>query len=158
MAEAERSLHDAIMIVKRVLDTTTIVGGGGAIEMELSYHMKKYARSIQTKLQPVIEAFATSLEVIPKQLAENAGYNPMDVLNVLRANHSKGRKWDGINIEDSSVFDTVEQYIWEPSLMKLNALAAATEAACLLLSVDETIKAPANESIDDRRIQGQATA
>lgn len=158
MAEAERSLHDAIMIVKRVITNAAIVGGGGAIEMELSTHMRKYARTIHTKIQQVIEAFATSLEIIPKQLAENAGYNPMDILNILRERHNKGNKWCGINIQEGTVYDTVEQYIWEPSLMKINAISAATEAACLLLSVDETIKAPANENIDDRRIQGKPTA
>lgn len=140
IAEVERSLHDAIMIVKRAVKHRTIVAGGGAIEMEVSRYLREYSKTVAGKQQLIIGAFARALEIIPRQLCENAGLDAIELLNVLRSAHAKGEKWYGIDFHKESVGNNMESFIWEPSLVKINALQSATEAATLLLSVDETIK------------------
>jgi len=150
MAEAERSLHDALMIVKRARTHTGVVGGGGAIEMELSRHLRTYAKSIKSKVQLIVIAYARAFEVIPRLLALNSGFDSTDIVNELRAKHAKGHTWSGVDIEKEGVCDTMKSFIWEPSLVKLNAIGAATEAACMILSIDETIKSPSNEQQDNR--------
>lgn len=140
IAEVERSLHDAIMIVKRAVKHSSVVAGGGAIEMELSRYLREYSKTVAGKQQLIIGAFARALEVIPRQLCENAGLDGIELLNVLRSAHAKGETWYGIDFHKESVGNNMESFIWEPSLVKINALLSATEAATLLLSVDETIK------------------
>jgi len=141
--EAERSLHDAIMIVRRTLKNNTVVPGGGAIDMELSKSVKQKAMTVQGKGQFFMLAFAKALEAIPRCLAKNAGYDCTDLLNKLRYEHNaKNDPNCGIDIETGGVCDTWEKFVWEPSLVKRNAIISATEAACLILSIDETIKCP----------------
>ncbi|KAG7661523.1 CCT7 [[Candida] subhashii] len=140
IAEVERSLHDAIMIVKRAVSHHTVVAGGGAIEMELSKYLRDYSRTIAGKQQLIISAFAKALEVIPRQLCENAGFDAIELLNKLRSAHAKGETWYGVDFQKESIGDNMAGFIWEPALVKINAIASATEAATLLLSVDETIR------------------
>ncbi|XP_027194193.1 chaperonin containing TCP1 subunit 7 [Dermatophagoides pteronyssinus] len=141
--ETERSLHDAIMIVRRALKNDSIVAGGGAIEMELSRILRDYSRTIAGKEQLIIAAMAKSLEVIPRQLCDNAGFDATNLLNRLRKRHSEPNgKWYGIDVRSEDISDNYEACVWEPSVVKRNAMIAATEATCLILSVDETIKAP----------------
>ncbi len=90
IAEAERSLHDAICIVRRAVKHSTVVAGGGAIEMELSRLLRDHAQTIHSKVQLIILAYAKALEVIPRTLADNAGFDSTDVVTELRARHAKG--------------------------------------------------------------------
>jgi len=150
IAETERSVHDAMMIVKRAIDNTSIVGGGGAIEMELSRHLRAYAKTITSKLQLIVSSYAKSLEVIPRQLSENAGFDSTDTVNMLRAKHAEGGIWFGVDVDNGGICDTVEKFVWEPALVKINAISAATEASCMILSIDETVRNPSNENVDDR--------
>eukprot|EP01112_Ceratiomyxa_fruticulosa_P021942 TRINITY_DN7898_c0_g1_i5.p1 TRINITY_DN7898_c0_g1~~TRINITY_DN7898_c0_g1_i5.p1 ORF type:complete len:180 (-),score=39.53 TRINITY_DN7898_c0_g1_i5:78-617(-) len=143
--EAERSLHDAIMVVRRARKYHSVVAGGGAIEMEVSRHLREYALTVENKQQLLIIAFAKALEVIPRQLADNAGFDSTDLLNRLRKEHASGHRWYGVDINNETVCDTMETFVWEPTLVKINSFTAATEAACLILSVDETIKNEASE-------------
>merc|ERR1712216_929418 len=146
--EAERSLHDAIMIVRRAMRNTKVVGGGGAIEMELSRYLREYARSITGKQQLVINYYARALEVIPTALAQNSGADGTAILNKLRAKHQAAGvdgRWFGVDCINCSICDTYANYIWEPTAVKESALSAATEAACLILSIDETVKNPQSE-------------
>lgn len=153
IAETERSIHDAIMIVRRALNVNAVVGGGGAIEMELSKYLRQYARTIRSKVQLVVSSFAKSLEIIPRQLSENAGFDSTDIVNELRARHAKGDRWAGVDIDNEATCDTYEKFVWEPVLVKQNAIAAAVEAACVILSVDETVKNPkATTPTDDRPV------
>ncbi|CVK91708.1 T-complex protein 1 subunit eta [Fusarium proliferatum] len=140
IAEVERSLHDAIMIVKRAILNRTIVGGGGACEMEVSSYLSNYADKIRDKRQAVIKSFAKALEIIPRQLCDNAGFDATDILNKLRVEHHKGNIWAGVDFEHEGVANMMDSFVWEPALVKINALQAATEASCLILSVDETIR------------------
>ncbi|EDN09025.1 hypothetical protein HCAG_05524 [Histoplasma mississippiense (nom. inval.)] len=109
IAEAERSLHDAIMIVKRALRNTSIVAGGGATEMELSGYLHSFAdRNVPHKQQAVVKAFAKALEVIPRQLCDNAGFDATDILNRLRVEHRKGNVWAGVDFDNEGVRDNME--------------------------------------------------
>jgi T-complex protein 1 subunit eta len=148
--ETERSLHDAIMIVRRTLKYPHLVAGGGAVEMELSKFLREYSRRIQGKAQLLIAAYAKALETIPRTLCENAGFDPTDLLNKLRAKHatSEENQWVGANLETGEPHDCWENYIWEPALIRTNAFAAATEAACTILSVDETLKTETSDRGD----------
>lgn len=89
MEETERSLHDAIMIVRRAIKNDAVVAGGGAIEMELSKYLRDYARSIAGKEQLIISAMAKALEIIPRQLCDNAGFDATNILNKLRQKHAQ---------------------------------------------------------------------
>ncbi|KAF7490965.1 T-complex protein 1 subunit eta [Sarcoptes scabiei] len=143
IAETERSLHDAIMIVRRALKNDSIVPGGGAIEMELSKHLRNFSKTIAGKEQLIIAAMAKALEVIPRQLCDNAGFDASDFLNKLRKKHSEPNgQCFGIDVRKEDISDNYEACVWEPTIVKRNAMIAATEATCLILSVDETIKAP----------------
>ncbi|KAG0314700.1 T-complex protein 1 subunit eta [Dissophora globulifera] len=146
IAEVERSLHDAIMIVRRAIKNSLVVAGGGATEMEISKYLREYSKTIAGKQQLIIGAFARSLEVIPRQLCDNAGFDATDILNKLRMKHKQGEIWSGVDIESESIADNMKAFVWEPALVKTNAIAAATEAACLILSVDETVKSPQSQN------------
>lgn len=140
IAEVERSLHDAIMIVRRAIKNNLVVAGGGATEMELSKYLRVHSRTIEGKQQLIIGAYAKAFEVIPRQLCDNAGFDATDILNKLRMKHAQGGVWYGVDINNETIADNYEAFVWEPALVKTNAIAAATEAACLILSVDETVK------------------
>jgi len=142
MEETERSLHDAIMIVRRAVKNDTVVAGGGAIEMELSRYLRDFSRTIAGKEQLLIGAMAKSLEIIPRQLCDNAGFDATNILNKLRQKHAQDGTWYGVDIVNEDITDNFNACVWEPAIVKINALTAASEAACLILSVDETIKNP----------------
>lgn len=146
--EAARSLNDAIMIVTRAIKTHAVVAGGGAIEMELSRHLREYVRTIKGKKQLVINGFAKALEIIPKTLSENSGMDSTEMLNKLRQIHTtKGDegRWHGVDVLGGKISDLMEAFVWEPEIVRNNVMSAATEAACTILSVDQTIKNPQSE-------------
>jgi T-complex protein 1 subunit eta len=145
LEETERSLHDAIMIVRRTIQNDAVVAGGGAIEMELSKILRDYSRTIAGKEQLLIGAIAKALEIIPRQLCDNAGFDATNILNKLRQKHAQGHCWYGVDINKEHIADNFEACVWEPSVIKINALTAASEACCMILSVDETIKSPQSE-------------
>lgn len=145
--EAARSLNDAIMIVTRAIKTHAVVAGGGAIEMELSRHLREHVRTIKGKQQLVINGYAKALEIIPKQLADNSGMDSTDVINKLRQVHTTKDDgiWQGVDVLNGRIADLMEEFVWEPEIVRVNVLTAATEAACTILSVDQTIRNPASE-------------
>lgn len=160
--EAERSLNDAIMIVRRAIKAQSVVAGGGAIEMELSRYLREYLRTISGKQQLIINAFAKALEIIPRQLAENSGMDSTDVLNKLRQKHAQEGEdgtWYGVDVINGQINNMYKQFVWEPELVRINVITAASEAACTILSVDQTIKNPKSEQQQaeaERRLTGQA--
>jgi T-complex protein 1 subunit eta len=147
IAESERSVHDALMVVKRCLKSKAVVAGGGAVEMEVSKFLRAHALTIEGKGQLIISAFAKSLEVVPQQLCDNAGFDATDILSALRRKHFQDEdgKWFGVDIEAGDICDTFESGVWEPSDNKCNSLAAAAEAACVILSIDETVVNPRSQ-------------
>lgn len=145
LEEMERSVHDAIMVVRRTITHHSILPGAGAVEMELSAKLRDYALTISGKEQLLIASYASALEVIPRQLVENAGFDTTNVIEKLRKEHYEGHKTMGVDITEEGVIDAFDRCIWEPSNMKVNAISAATEAACLVLAVDETVSAAPSE-------------
>jgi T-complex protein 1 subunit eta len=119
------------MIVRRCYKANVIVAGGGAIELELSRYLRHHARSISGKVQSIVNAYAKSLEVIPRTIAENAGLNSIEVMNKLRAKHAQGgdeNKWFGVDVNSQlGIIDTYQSFVWEPTLVRRNALSSATE-------------------------------
>lgn len=152
LEETHRSIHDALMIVKRSLANREVVAGGGAIEMELSSILRAQSKTILGKQQLIMAGFATALEIIPRQISDNAGMDSTDVLNCLRTEHyrklvtdePKGC-WTGVDVLNEGITDTFASGVWEPAANKMNSIAAATEAACCVLSIDETVKNPLTE-------------
>lgn len=149
IAESERSVHDALMVVKRAIKSGSIVAGGGAVEMEVSRHLKNHALTIEGKGQLIVNAMAKALEVIPHQLSDNAGFDSTDILSALRRKHAvegdAQGKWFGVDASTGSVCDTLQRGVWEPSDNKSNSISAAIEAACVILSIDETVVAPRSQ-------------
>lgn len=145
--ESHRSIHDALCIVKRGLVSRQVVAGGGAIEMEVSKALRDYARTISGKQQHIVNAFARALEVVPRQLCENAGFDPTNVVQQLRQKHAAGPagKWFGVDLDTEGCTDTMVANVWEPAVNKLNSYTAACEAACVILSIDETVRNPQSE-------------
>merc|ERR1712176_15081 len=148
MEETERSLHDAIMIVRRAMKNDSVVAGGGAIDMELSKHLRNYSRTIAGKEQLIISAMAKAFEVIARQLCDNAGFDATNILNKLRQKHAGDGIWYGVDVLNEDIADNFEACVWEPAIVKANAITAASEATCLLLSVDETVKNPRSSQGD----------
>ncbi|KAG9509202.1 T-complex protein 1 subunit eta, partial [Fragariocoptes setiger] len=141
MEEVDRSLHDAIMVVRRLYKKDcSVVAGGGAIEMELAHHLRQHSRSIAGKEQSLAAAVAKAFEIIPRQLCQNAGIDATTILSQLREKHAGGATWYGVDVMEGGVADNLAKCIWEPAYSKRNSITSAIEAACIVLSVDETIK------------------
>ena len=151
--EAERSMNDAIMIVRRASKATSIVAGGGAIEMELSKYVRNEGMKISGKEQLIVLGFAKALEIIPKTLAQNSALDAIDIMNKLRQKHNKENDCKfGVNCFNGGIIDTYINYVWEPTILKENILNSATEAACSIINVDQTIKNPKSEqAIQDQK-------
>ncbi|VEU35789.1 unnamed protein product [Pseudo-nitzschia multistriata] len=150
IAESERSVHDALMVVKRTITSGSVVAGGGAVEMCVANSLRRRALEIEGKEQMIVAAYAKALEVIPRQLCENAGLDATDVLAALRRKHfveegDENACWYGVNIEEGGITNTFDLGVWEPSDNKMNSFQAATEAACVILSIDETVISPRSQ-------------
>ena len=116
--------------------------------MELSARIRNHALSIPGKLQLIMTSFAKALEIIPRQICDNAGLDSTDILNKLRMKHATGEPWYGVDVDGASgVRNNMDAFVWEPSLVKINAISSAAEAACLILSVDETVRNPQSEAV-----------
>ena len=138
-AEAERSIHDALCVVKDLIEEPKIVAGGSAPEMEIASVLKKYAQTVKGREQLAIKIFAESLEVIGTVLAENAGANPVDILSELRTRHEKGQTWAGINVLTGKVEDMTKMNVYEPLAVKKQIIKSANEASSMILKIDDVI-------------------
>ena len=139
--EAERSIHDALCVVRDVVEEPKIVAGGGAPEIEVARILRNYAESLPGREQLAVMSFAEALESIPVTLAENAGLDPIDILSELRARHDKGEKWVGVGVHEGKVIDTYETNVLEPVSVKKQVIKSATEASTMILKIDDVIAA-----------------
>lgn len=114
--------------------------------MELSKYLREYSRTVAGKEQLIIAAMAKAFEIIPRQLCDNAGFDATNILNKLRQKHASGGCWYGVDINNEDIADNFSACVWEPAIVKINSITAATEAASLILSVDETIKSPKSQT------------
>ena len=137
--EVERSVHDAIMVVRDVMQVPSIVAGGGAPETYTSTKIRSWAKTLEGREQLAAEKFADALEIIPLTLSENAGMDPIDTLASLRSRQIKGEKWTGIDVMKGRVGNMKSSDIIEPLSVKNQIISAAAEAACMILRIDDVI-------------------
>jgi len=137
--EADRALHDALCNVRNLINEPKAVVGGGASEIEVAKEIRAFAETISGREQLAVQAFAKSIEVIPRTLAENAGLDPIDILVALRSKHGAGLKNVGIDVMDGKVGDMSEKDIWEPVMVKKQAIKSASEATQMILRIDDVI-------------------
>ncbi len=153
--EAERSLRDALAATADAIRDGKIVAGGGAIEIELVKHLRKYAQKVGGKEQLAIEAFAKSLEGLVMALVENAGMDPIEMIMKLRAAHEKeDGRWIGVNIFAGDLANMFELGVIEPISVKANAIKAGTEAATIVLRIDDLIAASKVEKPEEEKGKG----
>ncbi len=139
--EAERSLHDALCVVRDIVEEPKVVAGGGSPELEVSRMLRKYAETLPGREQLAVKGFAEALEAVPMTLTENAGLDPIDILSELRAGHEKGEKWAGIEVNHGKVEDMAEAGVFEPLAVKKQIIRSATEASTMILKIDDVIAA-----------------
>ncbi len=138
--EAERAMHDALSVVSDVVENNKIVPGGGAIESEVAKEIREYATKVGGREQLAIEAFADSLEIVPKTLAENAGLEPIDILVGLRSAHEKRKgHLNGVDVFTGKIVNMERSGVIEPMAVKEQAIKSATEAASMILRIDDVI-------------------
>lgn len=146
--EMERSVHDSLCVVKRVLESKTVVPGGGAVEAALSIYLENFATSLSSREQLAIAEYAKSLLVIPKTLAVNAAKDASDLVSKLRAYHNSSQtkpehadlKWVGLDLYEGTVKNNKKAGVLEPAISKIKSLKFATEAAITILRIDDLIK------------------
>jgi thermosome len=139
--EADRSLHDALMVAKDVFEKPAIVAGGGAPEAYIANELRQWSSSQEGRAQLAVQKFADALDTIPLSLAENAGMDPIDTMTELRAKQSKGNKWTGVDARNTVVTDMYKQNVLEPLVVKQQIIKSATEVASMILRIDDVIAA-----------------
>lgn len=156
--EMERSIHDSLCVVKRVIESKTVVVGGGAVEAALSIYLENLATSLSSREQLAIAEFANSLLVIPKSLAVNAAKDSVDLVAKLRAFHNTSQlqgeradlKWVGLDLVEGIVRDNKAAGVFEPGISKIKSLKFATEAAITILRIDDLIKLDPEKRDEER--------
>jgi thermosome len=138
--EAERAMNDALSVVADVTEHNKIVAGGGAVEAAIAKDLRDYATKVGGREQLAVEAFADSMEIIPKALAENAGLEPIDILVALRSAHEKPKgQLMGVDVFSGKIVDMQESGVIEPVSVKEQAIKSATEVASMILRIDDVI-------------------
>jgi thermosome len=139
--EVERSLEDALSVVACAVEDGKVITGGGASAAEIALGLRDYASTVGGREQIAIEAFADAVEIIPRTLAENAGLDPIDTLIAIRKEHKKGSKHAGVNVFTGKVSDMRKENVVEPIRVGAQAIASATEAAVMIIRIDDVIAA-----------------
>ncbi|EMD47207.1 T-complex protein 1 subunit alpha, putative [Entamoeba histolytica HM-3:IMSS] len=143
--EMSRSLHDALCVLRRVLESNTVIVGGGATDVALSVHLNEYATTLEGREQLAVQAFADALCVIPKVLAQNAAKDASELLSQMRKRHYGAQKidkpcYDGLDLIKGEIRNNLEAGVVEPSVSKVKCIKFATEAAITILRIDDLIK------------------
>jgi len=137
--EIKRAVTDAVGDLAAVLRDGKVVGGAGAVELEVARQLRLYSSSLSGREQLAVRAFADAMEIIPRTLAENAGLDPIDVLTQLRSAHDNGQKWAGINVFSGQVMNSWVEGVIEPLKIKTQAVSSAAEVAEMILRIDDVI-------------------
>ena len=154
--EAERNVMDALHSLRNIMKEPKIVGGGGAVEIEIAEKLKDYAKTLGGKEQMAVEAYSEALEVIPIVLAESAGMDALDTLLQLRSLHAKGYKFAGVNVVEGKIEeDMTKLNVYEPILVKKQAIKSASEAAISLLKIDDVISAAPPKKEEKKGEEGE---
>lgn len=139
LEEAERSLHDALCVIRCLMQKRALIAGGGAPEMQLSLKLSAWAKTLAGLDQWCVRAFAEALEIIPYTLAENAGLNPIQIVTELRNLHASGKKYHGINVRKNIISDMMALDVVQPLLVSTSALSLATETLTMLMKIDDIV-------------------
>ena len=139
LEEAERSLHDALCVVRALVKNRSLVPGGAAVEMEVSQKLQAYSREIFGTDSYCVRHYGECLELIPYTLAENAGLDPITFVTELRNKHIQGFKFDGLNIKKGDISNMLEYNVVQPSLVTMSALTLATECVRMILKIDDIV-------------------
>jgi thermosome len=137
--EADRALHDALCVIRNVVEDGRVVAGGGAPEIQVAKELQEYAESLPGREQLAVIAFAEAMEIIPKTLAENAGLDPIDIIADLKTRHEKGEVSAGVDGIKGKVSDLAKANVWEPLVVKRQAVKSASEVSQMLLRIDDVI-------------------
>ncbi len=137
--ELERAMHDALSVVRVALEDGKMTAGGGSAAIAIAMALREYAPSVGGREQMAIEAFADAVEIVPKTLSENAGLDPIDMMLEIRNAHNKGNKFAGINVLEGKVDDMMKNNVIEPLRVSLQEVEAASEAATMILRIDDVI-------------------
>ncbi|MHA2089429.1 MAG: thermosome subunit alpha [Candidatus Kariarchaeaceae archaeon] len=139
--EYERSIHDALCVVRNIIEDKKLVAGGGAPELYIANKLRDFKLKKPAKIQLAIDAFANAIEIIPRTLAENAGLDPIEMIGALNNEYSKGLYNFGIDPESADITDMKERKVMEPVRVKNQAILSASEAATILLRIDDVVSA-----------------
>jgi len=139
--ELERSLHDALSVISKTIENGKIISGGGSAAIEIAMGLQDYAGTIGGREQMAIEAYAKAIEAIPRALANNSGFDAINILIKLRQSHKKGKKTFGINVYTGDIVDMKKQNVLEPAVLGAQAIQTATEGAVMILRIDDVIAA-----------------
>ena len=137
--EAERSLHDALCVIRCLVQKRFLLAGGGAPEIEISQRLRQWSSELLGMQSYCVKAYAEALEVVPYTLAENAGLHPIQIVTELRAMHAKGMKTAGINVRKGTITDILEEKVLQPLLVTSSAIGLATETVRMVLKIDDRI-------------------
>jgi thermosome len=144
--EVERAMHDALCVVRDVVQDQKVVGGGGAPEIETAIQLRKFASTLGGREQLAVEIFADSLDIVPKTLAENAGLDQIDILMKLRAAHQQGNKFAALDLDTGEIINNImEVGVVEPTVVKTQAIKSSVEAASMILRIDDVIAGAKSE-------------
>uniref|UniRef100_A0A7S0VJK2 T-complex protein 1 subunit delta n=1 Tax=Polytomella parva TaxID=51329 RepID=A0A7S0VJK2_9CHLO len=139
LEEADRSLHDALCVIRCLVTKRFLIPGGASPEMEIDLQLNDWSRTLQGMESFCVRAFAQALEVVPYTLAENAGLNPIRIVTELRSMHAAGQKYAGINVKKNAITDMVEAKVVQPLLVTTSALTLATECVRMILKIDDIV-------------------
>merc|ERR1712070_1153806 len=135
----ERSLHDALCVVRSLVKKKALIPGGGAPEMEVSQKLLTWARSVGGINAVCIQHYAEALELVPYTLAENAGMQPVEIVTQLRAAHAKGEKFAGINVKRSCISNMYDEKVVQPLLVSQSSIKMATETVRMIMKIDDIV-------------------
>jgi len=137
--EAERSVHDALCVVRSLVKLKYLIPGGGAPETQLSLQLEKYGDSIGGLTGYCVREYAKAFEIIPYTLSENAGLNPIKMVTELRNRHAHGEKTAGINVKQGAITNILEENVLQPLLVSVSCVNLATECVRMLLKIDDIV-------------------
>lgn len=137
--EAERSLHDALCVIRSLIKSRGLITGGGSVELEVATRLQEAMKSMKGLDTIIFRAYSEALEIIPYTLAENAGMSPINVVTELRNKHAKGERFSGISVKKGSIVDMKEEKVLQPALVTQSALTLATEVVRMILKIDDVV-------------------
>ncbi|KAF5071840.1 60 kDa chaperonin [anaerobic digester metagenome] len=155
VAEIERSLDDAMSVVAVAIEDGRMLTGGGSTAVEVALRLREYSSSVGGREQIAIDAYASALEVVPTALAENAGLDPIDILIEMRKSHKAGKKHAGVNVFTGQVEDMLANDVIEPFRVGKQAISSATDAAVMILRIDDVIASKGTPGMSSRDMVGK---